>query len=328
MTISVKSPTRVDLAGGTLDCWPLYLMVGDCVTVNLSIGIFTFVDLKERSDQRIKIKIADLNYEKTFSSLKEFLSSPDEELNLVRTHVEYWKPQKGFELVTRSESPVGGGLGGSSSLSVSLIKAFSQWMGRPFETHAMVTLASNLEAKVLGKPTGTQDYFPAIVSGLNIIHYTPEGAKVENVPFPQKLFTDHLILIYTGKAHHSGINNWQVLKAAIEGDQFVLGCLREIAEISRDTAKLCREGRWEDLPNIFAREYEARTRLSPGFSSPEIEQLQALVKSCGAGTVKICGAGGGGCVVVWASPSIRKEIEEECKKQGFQVLKAVPVANQ
>ncbi|MDE0518832.1 MAG: hypothetical protein OXH36_04675 [Bdellovibrionales bacterium] len=40
---SVKSPTRVDLAGGLLDIWPVYALVPDCVVLNFSIPVFTSV---------------------------------------------------------------------------------------------------------------------------------------------------------------------------------------------------------------------------------------------------------------------------------------------
>jgi D-glycero-alpha-D-manno-heptose-7-phosphate kinase len=37
MRIESKAPTRVDLAGGTLDIWPLYLFHPGAVTVNAAI---------------------------------------------------------------------------------------------------------------------------------------------------------------------------------------------------------------------------------------------------------------------------------------------------
>lgn len=328
MRISVRSPTRVDLAGGTLDCWPLYLMVGDCSTVNLSISILTSVDLVPRSDERVIINVMDLKYNREFASLADVLNSNDDELALIRVHLQYWQPSQGFELTTQSQSPVGAGLGGSSSLCISLIKAFSLWLGESLELGPMVTLASNLEAQILKKPTGTQDYFPAAQPGLNVIHYGPKGPQAELITFDEDLFRNQLILVYTGRAHHSGINNWHVLKAAIEGDQRTLSTLRQLADISEEMEEACRKAKWKQLPDIFRKETEARIRLSPGFSSPEIVQLEKLAMDAGAEAIKICGAGGGGCVAIWTSPNRRSQVEEACQSQGFQILKADPVVGQ
>src|SRR5688572_333111 len=110
----VKSPTRVDLAGGTLDCWPLYLFLGNPVTVNVAIDIFTYADLEERPGKAIELHSADLNARKQYRDLGEALADTEPAFELVRAHLRFWQPEKGFYLSTRSESPVGGGLGGSS----------------------------------------------------------------------------------------------------------------------------------------------------------------------------------------------------------------------
>ena len=157
--LEVKSPTRVDLAGGTLDCWPLYLFLGDPVTINVAIDIFTYAHLKERADLQIELDSADLKSKKTYQNLADCLTDTDPAFELVRAHLRYWNPTKGFSLATRSESPVGGGLGGSSSLCITLLKAFSQWLKKPLADDEMVRVASHIEAQILLKPTGTQDYF-------------------------------------------------------------------------------------------------------------------------------------------------------------------------
>lgn len=320
MKIEKSSCTRVDLAGGTLDLWPLYLLVDSCVTINLAISIRTHASIEERSDQKIDIHIRDLKYQREFLSLTEALNSQDESLKLIQKQLAYWKPKKGFKLVTSSESPVGGGLGGSSSLSISLIKAFSEWLGQSYDLNESVTLSSNIEAQVLHKMTGTQDYFPALKPGLNAIHYTPKGAELESLPLVKEFWNQRLSLVYTGQPHHSGLNNWQVVKAAMEKDKPTLKALTDIRDISYDLYKLIQNEDWGRLPDLFDREFEARVRLSTSFSSPEIERLRKVALNSGAAAVKICGAGGGGCVLVWSEPQRKEQVEAGCREQGFEVL--------
>jgi D-glycero-alpha-D-manno-heptose-7-phosphate kinase len=321
--LEVKSPTRVDLAGGTLDCWPLYLFLGDPVTINVAIDIFTYAHLKERADQQIELHTVDLNSRKTYSSLSECLADKDPAFELVRAHLEYWKPNKGFSLGTRSESPVGGGLGGSSSLCISLLKVFSQWLKRPLADEEMVRVASHIEAQILLKPTGTQDYFPPIHGGLNYIQYGVPGPKAHVKKIDQELFRDRFLLVYTGRSHHSGINNWQVIKQWLDGDERTRGALSRLAQISKLMKAALEENRVSDLPMIFQQEYEARTQLSDGFSSPEIRKLNEIAKSQGA-IAKICGAGGGGCVLIWCPDRQIEKVKQALAKTEFQILPTRP----
>ncbi len=322
MKIMKQSSTRVDLAGGTLDCWPLYLLVGDCVTVNLAITISTRATLEERPGTEIEVDVRDLGYKNTFRDLKAFMACTDADLRLIQMHVGYWKPTQGFKLETFSESPVGGGLGGSSSLSISLIKVFSEWLKRPLELYPAVNLAHNLEAQVLRKMTGTQDYFPALTPGLNAIHYTARGAEIENIPGDSEFWNSRLSLVYTGQPHQSGLNNWQVIKASLDGDRGTLRALGDIRAISWDLYGAVKEKSWEALPGLFDREFEARVRLSSSFSSPEIDRLRMTALKSGAQAVKTCGAGGGGCVLIWSSPDRKQKVETGCREQGFGVLGA------
>ncbi len=324
--IETKSPTRVDLAGGTLDCWPLYLFLNDPVTINVAIDIFTHAKLNERPDASIELHSADLNARKVYPNLKACLEDKEPAFELVRAHLRYWNPQKGFSLSTRSESPVGGGLGGSSSLCITLLKAFSAWLETPIAHDEMVRIASHLEAQVLLKPTGTQDYFPPIHGGLCFIQYGVPGPRVESHAINTDMFRDRFLLVYTGRSHHSGINNWQVIKNWLDGDENTRRAMTRLAEISEEMKDALVNNHVDRLPQIFANEYEARTQLSEGFSSPEIRKLNEIAKSQGA-IAKICGAGGGGCVLIWCPDRQIEKVKAALAKTEFQVLPTQPWAN-
>ncbi|WP_413575428.1 galactokinase [Bdellovibrio sp. HCB290] len=324
--IIVKSPTRVDLAGGTLDLWPLYLFINGASTVNVAIDVFTNVELTPHTDSTIVLESADLKVRKAYSNLVEALSDPDPQMVLLQTQLRYWMPTKGFTLKTSSESPVGGGLGGSSSLTIGLMKAFAQFCEKPFrDVHQMVHSAHNIEAEILNTPTGTQDYYPAASGGLNILRYGYDGVQQEVMDVTKTPLSEKFMLIYTGKAHHSGLNNFEVMKDAVAKDPGTLQALRDLKVIAIETEHAVRSGNWAELGSLFKREFEARVRLAPEFSSPEIRRLSELSLQNGAEAVKICGAGGGGCVLVWCPPENKKGVADACQKAGFQVMDAKPV---
>ena len=283
------------------------------------------MQLEPKASKEIDLDISDLNYKKTFSNLSELLSCNDPELVLVASHLKYWQPELGFSLRTSSQSPVGGGLGGSSSLSVSIIKAFSKWLERPMTGDEVVRLASNVEAHFLNTPTGTQDYIGAYSHGLNLITYDYSGTAFELLEFDKQHFEDHLMVVYTGKSHHSGINNWQVIKDVVEKDAKTLEALHDIARVSSEFRSVCINKEWEKIPQLLNKENEARIRLSAGFSNPEIDELKKISFAHGAKGFKICGAGGGGCIMIWSEPDHRQGIINACQEKNYQVIKADPV---
>jgi D-glycero-alpha-D-manno-heptose-7-phosphate kinase len=318
-----KSPTRVDLAGGTLDCWPLYLFLANPVTINVAIDIFTHCWLAPRKDSQIELNSDDLGRRKTYPDLAACLADDEPAFELYRAHLRFFQPKDGFSLRTRSESPVGGGLGGSSSLCISMLKAFHRWLGIRVRSDEMVRVASHLEAQVLRKPTGTQDYFPPIFGGVCMIEYGIPGPRVESYPLPKDLFDNRFVLVDTGKSHHSGINNWNVIKAYLDGDENVRARMRDLAVISKEMQSVWVAKKWGALTPLFEREYEVRTALSDGFSSPEIRRLQQVASREGA-VAKICGAGGGGCVMIWCPDGQAVRVQGACESAGFHTLKAMP----
>ncbi|WP_413288568.1 galactokinase [Bdellovibrio sp. HCB337] len=326
MKIHVKSPTRVDLAGGTLDLWPLYLFVGGATTVNVAIDIYTHAIIEPLDQGRVILDSKDLVLQKEYKNLDEALKDTDPRMILLQTQLRYWMPKQGFKLTTQSDSPVGGGLGGSSSLTISIMKAFAQFCGRKFASnHELVNTAHNIEAEILNTPTGTQDYYPAVTGGLNIIKFDYDGIHQEVLPVESSPLAQHFLLVYTGKAHHSGLNNFEVMKGAISKDARTVQALKDIKNIAERTEAVVREGRWNALPELFREEFAARVRLAPAFSCPEIEKLNELSLQNGALAVKICGAGGGGCVLVWTPENKKEGVANACQKAGFQVLATRPV---
>lgn len=321
MKIKVKCPTRIDLAGGTLDLWPLYALIPGSQTINAAIEVYTSTELVKRNDSKIKISIKNLGYEKEFLDLNKLLKDKNEKLAVVRPLLNYFKPNFGFELTTFSESPIGGGLGGSSSLMITLITAFLEATEQTMSPEKLVYLAHNLEAQILKTPTGTQDYVPPILGGVCCIRHEMDGLKFEKLSIDEKQFNDRFLLVYTGRPHHSGLNNWEVYKKAIDKSKKTLNALEGIKRV---TEKLYSQIKLKDLnfKNIFKVEYGYRTKLAKSFSSSEIKKLEKLALKSGAQAIKILGAGGGGCVIIWCDPSKKERLKNLCEKEKFLVLKA------
>ncbi|MFK8137629.1 MAG: galactokinase [Bdellovibrionales bacterium] len=320
-SVKVTSPTRVDLAGGTLDLWPIYNFLDKPVTINLAIDVFSNADLKVRSDKKVILDSKDLNKSVEYENIDACLADEECELVLLQEVVRFYEPNMGFHLSTWSESPVGAGLGGSSSLCISIMRAFEKSLGLELEVNELVNAAHNIESRLLKTPTGTQDYFPPRLGGALALHYKKNKIYTETLDLPKEILANHLVLVYTGRPHHSGLNNWQVLKSLIDGDEKTLDCLKKLNEVSKDLLETIRAKQWQNITELFKREYQHRVALSSVFTSPEIERLASETQAKGASAIKICGAGGGGCVLLWCQDPISKPaVEQQVEQMGFKIL--------
>ncbi len=317
--VSYQSPTRIDLAGGTLDCWPLYCLFGGAKTINLGIDVKTEVHLSSNDQEKILVICPDLKYQKSFNSWLDLLGCPDNELTLLKPHISYWKPD-GVTIELHSESPIGGGLGGSSSLCISLIKAFTDFYDKNLSDWEMVSLARDLETQILGKPAGTQDYIPALKGGLCLIDYKMGSVEWESPTIDMSPLESCLSLVYTGQPHHSGLNNWEIIKGALEGDEKVLGALNQINQVAEQMSSLVKNFDIEEMGRLFTNEFSARMELSTSYINERILKLKELALDSGAKAIKVCGAGGGGCVLVLSPPEVKKKVEGHLSEADFSVL--------
>ena len=65
MRIAASAPTRIDLAGGTIDIWPLYLFHDGAATLNAAISLRAQVAVSARSADGIRLRSIDTNREVT-----------------------------------------------------------------------------------------------------------------------------------------------------------------------------------------------------------------------------------------------------------------------
>jgi D-glycero-alpha-D-manno-heptose-7-phosphate kinase len=315
--IETSAPTRIDLAGGTIDIWPLYLFHPGAQTINAAISIRTSAVVEPRADGRIVLTSLDTGVT---------VEAPDHEalrresrlrlLSLLAAHFEV----DGITLTTSSQSPPGAGLAASSALNVAVCAALSDWKRQHHQPEALLQIAMNVEAQTIGVPTGLQDYRPALYGGLAALELDADG--VHRVPLDVDLgeLARRITLCYTGEPHNSGTNNWAITKAHIDGDPQVFACFERI----RDTAAHMRDaliaGDWQRVGTAIDEEWENRRRLAPGVSTPLIDDLIVRARAAGAAAAKVCGAGGGGCLFCYGPPEHKAAIEAALAGGGARLL--------
>jgi D-glycero-alpha-D-manno-heptose-7-phosphate kinase len=320
MSIAAQAPTRVDLAGGTLDIWPLFLFHDDAQTINFAVNLHASCRLEARRDGRIVLISRDLRRQESFPSLAALQRATRYRLPLLARLARYFAPPRGFTLTTEAKAPAGAGIAGSSALNIAVCGALNRFTRRGLGLMALQNVARNVEAQVIRVPTGEQDYFPAMYGGLNAVCLTPGGVRVERLRTDLAAFERRIALCYTGAPRQSGINNWEVMKAHIDGNRKVIGNFRQIAAIARAMRGALEGNDWDEVARLLREEWSHRRRNAPGISTPLIDRLMAAARRNGARAAKVCGAGGGGCVLFFTEDGARGRVELTLAREGAQVL--------
>jgi D-glycero-alpha-D-manno-heptose-7-phosphate kinase len=322
MRVSAKAPCRVDLAGATLDIWPLYLFHENVVTLNFAVDLFTGCEIETRDDSRIVLRSRDLASEKTFESFDDLHRAKQHRLPLLALLVRFFAPVCGITIESLSEAPAGAGISGSSSLMISVASALNKLTARNYKLEKIREIAQNVEAQVIRVPTGSQDYYPAIFGGVSAIEYSPAGISRNVLPVDPDELDRRFLLAYTGAPRNSSINNWEVMKGHIDSDRAIQRNFDRIALIACAMRGALERADWGEAGRLMREEWTARRKNAPGITTPFIDQLVSVTRRAGCIGAKACGAGGGGCVVFLVEPDARERVAAVIEASGAQVLKA------
>ena len=321
--VTVRAPVRADLAGGTLDLWPIWLFHPGARTVNVAISYYAESQVEEISGGGIEIDLTDSGYQQRYNTLHELAADP--KAALLYRILEYFHTVDGIRITTRTDAPRGSGLGGSSALSVTLVRAISELAGDPVEGDELIALVRDLETRLLGVPAGIQDYYPPVYGGLAALHLEPGVVRRHEISLPIDKLTEHFLLHYTGIAHFSGTNNWEMYKRQVDGKKKVQRGFDKIRDSAIEMEKALEAGDMRAAGNALAHEWANRKALIKGISTPEIDAAIAAATGAGAWAGKVCGAGGGGCIVFLLPPERREDVRRALAEVPGRTLETVPV---
>ncbi|MGI9105888.1 MAG: GHMP kinase [Pyrinomonadaceae bacterium] len=321
MIIEAIAPARVDLAGGTIDIWPLYLFHPGATTVNFAISLYARCRIETRDDGRIILESRDrgLSFETDLSGIDGLVR--EERLELISKLVHFFKPETGFHLVAESQAPAGAGLGGSSALAIACIVALTRLVGNRSAERKFITIAANIETTVIRVPAGFQDYFGAFYGGANCIHFRADGIEREELRLDAATLERRVVICYTGEPRLSGINNWEMFKTHIDGDPTIFQLFESIRDSGQRMRVALAAGDWQEVSAVMRAAYPNRKRLASNITTPHMERLVERALSHGAEAAKVCGAGGGGCIAFLCAEGMKEAVERALAEEAeVQVL--------
>ncbi|HMQ03752.1 MAG TPA: hypothetical protein PKD26_07540 [Pyrinomonadaceae bacterium] len=321
MIIETSAPTRVDLAGGTIDIPPLFLFHEGACTVNFAVDLMARCRIETRDDRVIALESLDrgVRFETSLDRISELRNEP--RLELLSKLVYFFRPETGFTMTTDSEAPAGAGLAGSSTLNIACIGALNRLVGDRYSSDRFIPIAANVECQVIKVPTGFQDYYSAQFGGAAAIHFRPDGIEREQLDIDLGRLQERTVVLYTGEPRNSGTNNWEITKRHIDGDRELFDIFEGIRDSALSLRKALIADDWELVGEILRVAFPHRKRLSPMITTPHMEDLIETALKNGAIAAKVCGAGGGGCIAFFCEEGKKDAVETALAEEpGAEVL--------
>lgn len=317
MRIAASAPTRIDLAGGTIDIWPLYLFHDGAATLNAAISLRAQVTVEGRGEEGIELRSLDTAREVSARHWSDL--DPAGQLPLLVRAARQYRVER-VSVTTHARSPAGAGIAGSSALTIALCGAFARLTGASMNPNDILQVAMNIECQTIHVPTGVQDYRPAMYGGIAAIELRADGVKRVALDVDPRELEQRIILAYTGEPRQSGTNNWEITKRHIDGDRDIFDCFERIRDTAAAMRAALERADWDEVGRQIAVEWDNRKRLAPGVTTPTIDDLMARASAAGATAAKVCGAGGGGCLFCYGPPPARAAIAEALAAGGARLL--------
>ncbi|NOZ95877.1 MAG: hypothetical protein GXP47_14225, partial [Acidobacteria bacterium] len=276
------APCRADLAGGTLDIWPLGVLHPGALTVNAALPVRA----------RVRVEAAGAPAGTVLhvvgGGAPRSLEAADSGSDLTAAVAFFFRPGGGLVIRVLEQVPVGSGLGGSSAYALALARALLVLDGRSMDGSRLIPILRDLEARVLGAPAGCQDHWAAEAGGVLALHLGPGGERLERLPVDLDWVGRRLTVFFTGITHHSGMVNWQIIRRRFEGDAGTALALDEIAAAARRCRSALLAPDEAAVGEAVAADWTARRRLAPEVCPPELDRIVVAARAGGALAVKAC----------------------------------------
>lgn len=301
-----RTPVRISFFGGGTD-YPAYYHRHRGATLGTTINKYTYVSLNTLSqffDYRLRISYSKIELVKT---LEEIIHPS------VRACLSHKQIFPNLDIHISSDLPAKTGLGSSSSFTIGFLNALYALEGKKVSKQRLAEEACFIEQSVIRENVGSQDQFHAAFGGLNIFEFSQNGVSVRPVVISgekKALWQDHLLVFYTGLTRFaSDIVKEQVEKTkGLDNDLYLARMVKMVYEAEEILSNAPKEEMMPLLGKLLHESWELKKQLSTQVSNPTIDALYSQALSAGAYGGKLCGAGSGGFLALFAPPQSHPHI--------------------
>lgn len=315
MIIRARAPLRLGLAGGGTDVSPYCDTYGGLV-LNATIDKYAYTTLEPATDETVHFVAADRQEEWTGEALPrlELDGKLDLHKGVYNRIVKEFNQGESLPLVmtTYSDAPPGSGLGSSSTLVVSMVKAFVELLNLPLGEYDIAHLAYEIERIDVNLSGGRQDQYAATFGGFNFMEFACDDRVVVNPLRIKNWIISELearLLLYFGgvSRQSAAIIDEQasnVKRNEIKAIEATHALKQEAIQMKESLLK----GDFDHLVDSMNAGWEAKKRIARSITNPQIEESYELAREAGMRAGKISGAGGGGFMMLLVDPAKRMNV--------------------
>ena len=306
-----RTPLRISLAGGGSDI-PEYYKNNELGKV-ISIGInrYLYVIIKKQ------INITDFKFKIRWSKYEQCNNVNEIKHPIIRETLKLFKIDEAIEISTFSDAPESSGLGSSSTFAVGLINAILAFKNIQQTKGYIADLAADLEINILKRKIGKQDHYAASYGGINeIIFNKNDTVKVDPVFYKKNIVNileKNFILIYTKIQRNAS----KIIKNIdFKSKNEILSKMVKQVESFRNIFE--GKSNISNIGKLLDQGWTYKKKLSiNNISNSRIDKMYNLAKKNGALGGKICGAGGGGFLLIYVDKKNQPKIKKAFKNYPF-----------
>lgn len=289
-----RTPLRTSFAGGGTDIGWFYQKEPGAV-VSTSINKYIYITVNKKFDNKIRASYSKTEIVDRVEDLKH---------ELIRESLKTVGIDGGIEITSISDIPSKGtGLGSSSSYTVGVLNALYAYKGKYAPVEQLAKEACEIEIDIVGKPIGKQDQYIAAYGGLQYIQFNPDEAvhvdPVICLPRTKRRLERNLLMLYTGLTRSSD----EILKGqkkSVLGDVQKRKMMRKMVRLAQEMREVLNKNDTDSFGELLHENWVLKRELAGGISNPQIDDWYAKARKVGAIGGKICGAGGGGFLLLYA----------------------------
>ena len=316
--IRAKSPLRISFVGGGTDLPHYYEEHGGAV-LSSTINRYSWVALYPREDKEARIHSLDLGYSVNYQIHQK--PTFDGVLDLAKAAIRRVGSDLGFDLDVHTEAPPGSGLGGSSAVTSAIIGALMEYTGVVLDTYEIAELNYAIERLDLCISGGKQDQYATTFGGFNVIEFYTDRVAVTPLRVSRSVLNDleaHLMLCHTGRVRPSlGLVDRQIEYYRAGRTETHEG-MRRLHEMVYEMKEVLLKGQLWELGKLLHEAHVNKLRMNPHVSDDRINGLYELARKHGAIGGKLCGAGGGGYLLLFVEGQRRHEVRTALEMKGGQ----------
>ncbi|MGB0883948.1 MAG: hypothetical protein ACPGTG_04455 [Flavobacteriales bacterium] len=319
-----KAPFRMGLAGGGTDVSPYSDEFGGAI-LNATVNLFATTTITPRTDGKIIIRAADRDEELIYDSSETL--PIDGLLDLQkgtynRIVSQFSKTKLAFEMVTNMDVSSGSGLGTSSTLVVSILGAFVEWLKLPLGEYDIAQLAYDIERVDLKMAGGKQDQYAATFGGVNFMEFYGDKVIVNPLRIKQGIVDElefNLLLYYTKTSRESSkIIETQAGNAKNKSEKHV-GAMHEVKKQAFLMKEALLRAELKSIGDILSVSWENKKKMADGITNAFLDSIYSKAVEAGATGGKISGAGGGGFMIFYCGNDTRYKVIKALNSFGGHV---------